>query len=459
MKKIYLGIGMLGLGLLVSCDDKELTTGLPENQLITAINLDVTSELPMLVGTDSTIVYSVTPEDADIRELKWKSSNELVATVSDDGTISAMEVGDAVITVTPSVGFGRDENVKTISVSVLSRIIGAESIRFTNETYEVYETDQLQLTYDILPADHTYSYLTWSSSDESIATVDENGVVTGVKPGQVTITAYTHDKTGTTGSVDVTVKEVLPATDISITEPKPLYWKQSLELDYTLEPEDASIASVEWESSDESVLTVNRGVVQAVGFGTATVTATCKETGNSTSVELTVAPGFYVWDATTDFEGWAINSNFGSIERTDGVLKATTTPDADPKNKNKIYLQRAYNTQANVMDVNFKDYPVFAFRCSQLASGATYQINLANLEKTLNDSGGMTVVKQSDGTQVVYYDASKHSNLSDDGIVAIRAFMFKLTKIQEDAFTVYWIRTFESVDDMNNFVKADNVNQ
>ena len=453
MKKIYLGIGMLGLGLLVSCDDKELTTGLPENQLITAINLDVTSELPMLVGTDSTIVYSVTPEDADIRELKWKSSNELVATVSDDGTISAMEVGDAVITVTPSVGFGRDENVKTISVSVLSRIIGAESIHFTNETLEVYETDQLQLTYDILPANHTYSYLTWSSSDESIATVDENGVVTGVKPGPVTITAYTHDKTGTKGSVVVTVKEVLPVTEISITKPEPLYWKQSLELDYTLTPEDASLASVEWESSDESVLTVNRGVVQAVSFGTATITATCKETGKSASVELTVPWGFYVWDATTDFEGWGINSNLGSVERVDGKLEVTVSSD------NRVYLQRAYNTQANVMDVNFKDYPVFAFRCSQLASGATYQINLANLEKTLNDSGGMTVVKQSDGTQVVYYDASKHSNLSDDGIVAIRAFMFKLTKIQEDAFTVYWIRTFESVDDMNNFVKADNVNQ
>lgn len=288
MKKIYLGIGMLGLGLLVSCDDKELTTGLPENQLITAINLDVTSELPMLVGTDSTIVYSVVPEDADVRELKWKSSNELVATVSDDGTISANKVGDAVITVTPAVGFGRDETVKTIAVSVIEKIVGAEEIVFTNVTNEVYKTGQLQLTYNILPENHTYSYLTWSSSDESIATVDENGIVTGVKPGQVTITAYTHDKSGTTGSIVLTVKEMLPATDISVTKPEPLYWKQSLELDYTLTPKDASLASVEWESSDESVLTVNKGVVQAVSFGTATITATCKETGNSASVELTV---------------------------------------------------------------------------------------------------------------------------------------------------------------------------
>lgn len=453
MKKIYLGIGMLGLGLLVSCDDKELTTGLPENQLITAINLDVISELPMLVGTDSTIVYSVVPEDADVRELKWKSSNELVATVSDDGTISANKVGDAVITVTPAVGFGRDETVKTIAVSVIEKIIGAEEIVFTNVTNEVYKTDQLQLTYNILPENHTYSYLTWSSSDESIATVDENGIVTGVKPGQVTITAYTHDKSGTTGSIVLTVKEMLPATDISVTKPEPLYWKQSLELDYTLTPKDASLASVEWESSDESVLTVNKGVVQAVSFGTATITATCKETGNSASVELTVPWGFYVWDATTDFEGWTINNNLGSIEREDGVLKATVSADK------RIYLQRAYNTQSNVMDLNFKDYPVFAFRCDQLASGATYQINLANLGNSLNDSGGMTVAPQNDGTQVVYYDASKHSNLSDDGIVAVRAFMFKLTKIQETGFDIYWIRTFASVEEMNKFIATDNVNQ
>lgn len=111
------------------------------------------------------------------------------------------------------------------------------------------------------------------------------------------------------------------------------------------------------------------------------------------------------------------------------------------------------------MDLNFKDYPVFAFRCDQLASGATYQINLANLGNSLNDSGGMTVAPQNDGTQVVYYDASKHSNLSDDGIVAVRAFMFKLTKIQETGFDIYWIRTFASVEEMNKFIATDNVNQ
>jgi len=54
---------------------------------------------------------------------------------------------------------------------------------------------------------------------------------------------------------------------------------------------------VEWTSSDEKVLTVEGGKVKAMGFGAATVTATCIETGNKSTIDLTVASGFYVWDA------------------------------------------------------------------------------------------------------------------------------------------------------------------
>jgi len=452
LNKIYTG-AMLGMCLLASCEEKDLTLNMPENQLVTSIDLEVSPELPLLLGVDSTIVAHALPEDAADRNLKWTSSNSLVASVSDDGTISALSLGSAVITVTPAVGFGTDETVKSISVSVLSQIVGAESIVFTNPETTLYETDKLQLTYQILPEDHTYSYLTWSSSDENIATVDKDGVVTGVHAGEVDITAYTHDKTGTVGTIHLTVKELLPATDISIAPcTEPLYWKQKLPLNFTLTPKDATNSSVEWTSSDESILTVTDGVVQAVGFGTASVTATCSATGKQATVDLTVASGYYVWDYSTEFEGWAINSNLGSFELIDGKMEATVTADTNQR----IYLQRAYSTQKNLMDFNFKNYPVIAFRCDEL-NGGSYSINLANLGNTLNDAGTMKIQKLGDGTQVVYYDASKHASLSADGIVPVRAFMFKLTKIPASTFTIFWIRTFKSVEEMNEFVKSDNI--
>ena len=91
-KKGYWEAGvLLGLCLLIaSCGEKEFTTDMPENKLITAISLKVSSELPVQLGTDTTIVYHITPENADHTELKWTTTNELVATVSQDGTISRL---------------------------------------------------------------------------------------------------------------------------------------------------------------------------------------------------------------------------------------------------------------------------------------------------------------------------------------------------------------------------------
>lgn len=453
-KKKYWGAGLMALCLLMaSCDEKEFTTGMPESRLITSISLDVDHELPVLLGTDTTIVHRITPDNADHAELKWTTTNELVATVSQDGTISAKSLGKTMITVTPSVGFGTAATMKTIEVTVIPEVIKATEIQFTNTEEGVYETDKLKLQYNILPANHTYSYLTWSSSDESIATVDKDGIVTGVKAGNATIYAFTHDGSKVKGEYSLKVMKYEPATDVEITpHTDVLYWKQQLDLDFTLTPAMATVSSVTWESSDEKVLTVEGGKVKAVGFGKATVTATCVETGNKSTIDLTVAPGFYVWDASNDFEGWAINNNLGKMERKDGKLVMTVTAD----DNKRVYMQRAYSTAANQMDMNFQDYPVIAMKCTEIPSGATYQLNIANLGNTVNISPNMKVEKLPDGTQLVYYDASsleQHTN--NVGVVPIRVFLFKILKVNLPSFSADWIRTFKSVDDMKQFAEAE----
>lgn len=453
ISKIYklFAAGVVCCGLttvLTACEDKEYTLDMPENQLLTSVELYVDKELPLLVGTDSAITYKVLPDDAAFKDLMWKSSNEMVATVSADGVISALSLGKTVITACPALGFGTENTQKSIAVTVIDKVIPIQEIRFTNQETTLYVDDNMQLTYELLPANHTYSHLLWRSSDESVASVDQNGVVKGLKSGQVTIKAYATDKSGTVASIDLTVIKSVPAEDISLAPQGPLYWKQTLNLDYTLQPVGANSATIEWESSDPAVLTVNRGVVTAVGFGTATVTATCPN-GKKSEVTLTVFPGFYVWDASTEFEGWTINNNLGSIERRDGVLKCTVTTDSN----HRIYLQRVYSTAKNLMDLNFQDYPVIALKTSAIPSGATFQCNLANLEKTLSVSPAMSKVELADGTMVWYYDFGNYANLTNaDGVVPIRAFIFKILKVGVPTFDVEWIRTFKSVDEMNNFI-------
>ncbi len=450
--KKYWFAGIIGLSMLcTSCEKQELTTGMPENQLITSLELHVDQELPLLMGLDSTISYQILPENADFKDLLWRSSNELIASVAQDGTITARSLGKSTISVCPIVGFGTENTMKTITVTVIPEVIPAEEIVFTNTVNTLYENDMLQLTYNILPANHTYSYLTWSSSDESIATVDKNGLVTGVKAGEVTIYAQTHDKSNTKGEFKLTVKKSEPATDITIIPVEtPLYWKQTLALSYTMTPEEATAATITWESSDTNVLTVDKGVVKAVGFGTATVTATCVSNGKKDAITLTVHPGFYVWDASTEFEGWTINGGLGSIERKDGILEATVTTDANKR----VYLQRVYSTVQNLLDMNFKDYPVVAIKTSEIPAGCNFALNMANLEKTLNLNGAMKNIKLDDGSQVWYYDASQFANLTNkDGVVPVRAFIFKITKVNIPSFTIDWIRTFPSMDELNSFVK------
>lgn len=448
MKTKILSAWPLGIAIalaFVSCDDKQYTLDMPENRLITSITLDVDKDLPLLVGTDSAITYHVEPIDADLTDLAWKSSNELVASVSPQGVITALQTGKTVITVTPAVGFGPAAATRTINVEVVAGLHDIEEIRFQGSESELYVQDRLALTYELLPANHTYSHLVWTSSDESIATVDESGVVTGVAPGTVTIRAHATDRGGCIADRQLTVKRSIPAQGVSIKAyDKPLYWKQPLQLHFTTEPADATAATISWTSSDESIMTVSGGLVQAVGVGTATITAHCEETGQEASVNLTVAPGYYAWDATTQFEGWAINSSLGSFEVKDGKMIVKVTEDA----AKRVYLQRCYSTARNLLDLNFNDYPVIAFVCDELPAGALFNINLANLGNTLNKAAAMKVEKLGGGKQLVYYDGTEHAALTNDkGVVPVRAFMFKIQKVARSPFTIDWIRTCKTIDE------------
>ncbi|REE00180.1 Ig-like domain-containing protein [Marinoscillum furvescens] len=147
------------------------------------------------------------------------------------------------------------------------------------------------LTATIAPENHTNKSLTWTSSDEDVATVDANGVVTGQGLGEATITATATDGSGVSGTHTITVGPLL-VQSIEVAGEATMQHGASQTLTASVSPENASDASVTWSSSSETVASVNaEGVVTANAVGTVTITATANDgSGTTGSLDITIEP-------------------------------------------------------------------------------------------------------------------------------------------------------------------------
>ncbi|HUG12079.1 MAG TPA: Ig-like domain-containing protein [Opitutaceae bacterium] len=157
--------------------------------------------------------------------------------------------------------------------------------------------EQQTLYPTIIPANATNQTVTWSSSDDNVATVDAVGLVSAVASGTATITVTTIDG-GFQASTSVTVESVvIPVTGVSVTpESATIELGSTRTLLATVAPANASDTGVTWASSNPDVATVSgAGIVTAVATGAATITATTNDAGFTDSTEVVVseaAPSF-----------------------------------------------------------------------------------------------------------------------------------------------------------------------
>lgn len=170
--------------------------------------------------------------------------------------------------------------------------IKAESVSLNLEKSEMNEGDNIQLTATVTPKTATNKEVTWKSSDEKVAKVDENGKVTAVSAGKATITVITKDQEKT-ASCEITVnenKKDILVTQIELDEnQKEIYIGDKFKINATITPDNATNKELTWETEDKSIATVSSdGTVTGVAKGKVTIKVTNKSSGKSAVCVFTV---------------------------------------------------------------------------------------------------------------------------------------------------------------------------
>lgn len=276
----------------------------------------------------------ITPENAAVRTLKWESSDTSVATVDNTGKVTGISEGKAKIKASAEDESGQYAEVE---ITVADKAVKGISIN-EGEAIEITKGTSKQLTFTTDPKDATVKSVSWKSSAPGIATVDNNGRVTGVSMNGTTlsangitvsadkavVTVEFTDEQGNTVSADITVKvtEPKPAADpsepgepeapeepadttvnvssVTIEEGSSAALKISggsgsvvygkLQLNASVSPENATNKGISFNSSNPAVASVNEktGLVTAVNEGTAVITATSEDGGKTASITVTV---------------------------------------------------------------------------------------------------------------------------------------------------------------------------
>ena len=301
-------------------------------------------ELTLVKGATATLTATVIPADAPNKNFSWKSDNEAIAKVA-NGVVTAVSKGETMIRVTTEEGNKTDECKVIVKEESDPVAVTGVKLPFTALTQKIGTSFTLVAT--IEPANATNKTVTWSSSNNTVASVTNMGVVQAKAAGTADITVTTADGGHTaTCSFTVTTEDV-PLTGLKIS-PAETHIKvgQAGTLNVKYEPVTATHKEVTWETSDAAIVTVDQnGNIKGVAVGEAiitvkskqdeTVKSTCKVVVESASAvedavfaSVVIAPnpfGAQLCISNGDLHGKYALYNAQGVVVTSGVLEGTET--------------------------------------------------------------------------------------------------------------------------------------
>lgn len=290
IKHICLYAMAAGAFLLPSCGGSETIEPVTEEVLAVEINME---SVTIQTGGEITLKAVVIPETAADSAVIWMSADESVATVT-DGTVKGIKPGST--TVSARCG----NRLGSCQVTVAEAVVEDVILSATNISLTVDETDTL--TYEVIPANAGEYSASWSSHDEAIASVSQDGIVRARSVGSTVITLSVN---GINAQCYVKIEPV-EATSITLSRNELTLEEGDNELlTATVAPSNTTYSDVAWESSDLSVATVIDGRVTGLKAGNAVITASCGELTATCDVTVTAITGvrYAVGDIFMDSEG------------------------------------------------------------------------------------------------------------------------------------------------------------
>lgn len=275
---------------------------------------------------------TVLPENADNKNVHFTSDNDAVATVDDNGLVTALSSGEAVITVITEDG----KKTAKCKITVEKEIIQLKTITITNAPAELEKGAQVQLGIKYIPDNTTQSKsVEWKTSDASVAVVSSTGLVTAKKTGTVTITAVS--KADSSIQSKVTIKVLSHITDVTVTGPSgTLYTDTKYKFTAKITPDDTTDnKTVIWSVSDSNIAQIaTDGTLIFKKAGTVDVIATVKATSSNTVIKKLTVTGV---KRVINVSSVALDKATVNLKKGETVkLNATIAP-ADADNKEVTY--------------------------------------------------------------------------------------------------------------------------
>ncbi len=190
---IILGKGHIGSYALVNTDATEKTA---ENNVIPKLEISLDKKYIASTKKETSEIKATIDGEEILEGITYESSDNTIAKI-EDGKVVAVKEGKAVI----KANYEGIEATADVNV-----IIPMKTMKFTSTNSVIHVGKELQMKLQVTPSDASIDTLEYSSSDEKIATVNHNGIVTGVSAGKVTITV-TDVYTGNEKSVNLTIKK------------------------------------------------------------------------------------------------------------------------------------------------------------------------------------------------------------------------------------------------------------
>lgn len=507
----YWGVALMLVTTMVttSCSDgKDFGEKMDEVTTISSITIAPTeydvdkNTICLLRNTELQLSCSIEPENVTDNTVLWTSSDETIATVSQDGKlITKDKCGSTVISVTPGVGFGASQATPTRLVKVIERVIEVEDIELSvagNEgnSIELFAGDQRQLLMAVLPENHTYSKYKWSSDKPDIATVDEQGYVKTISAGTAKISVTSLDGGNASGEFTFVVKPAIAIEGITFVNTEKLQnlaYGQEINLaSYCkLEPENATFGLITWSSNNESVATVKENGVLSIsrttGSGDVIQLTASTPNGINVTLDINITAGHFFYSFENDIVPCQLNAGHKGSYSSDGTKTRIQLGNQGNGNwrqdfqvvnsaNPKLYLTPqtykyfAYKSLRPYKEgTNVRGSGVIKYDLGAGGSAGNYR-NTSNPYSIFNVESGKIEDKANEkfGEPNIYVidlsvnDAIKGAPIITDpsGIAEMTLFSIWVPDVKDDGTTkwydMYWMGTFKSEEELAEFINSYN---